>query len=101
MLAACSSDRARPEILSADPATGSADDQIVLYGNGFCLSTCADEAITLTFGTDIPAIGASLLAVTAQSIQFVIPDDAPVGATELIVTVGDEASDGFAFTVTR
>lgn len=54
---------------------------------------------TIQIGLDLPAIAAPILAYAATSATIVIPDAARVGATELVVTVGDSSSNALSFEV--
>jgi hypothetical protein len=56
---------------------------------------------TIQIGLELPAIDAPILDYTAASATIVIPDLAPIGATQIIATVGDSSSNALAFEVLR
>lgn len=56
-------------------------------------------AATIQIGLDFPAIDAQITAYTATSATIIVPDNAPIGRTELVVTVNNRASNALAFEV--
>jgi len=56
-------------------------------------------AATIQIGLDFPAIDAQITAYTATSATIIVPDNAPIGTTDLVVTVNNRASNALAFEV--
>jgi hypothetical protein len=54
---------------------------------------------TLQVGLELPVIDAVITDFTASSATIVIPHVAPVGKTELVITVNNRASNALAFEV--
>ncbi len=54
---------------------------------------------TIQIGLNLPAIDAVITGYTATSATIVIPPLAPIGKTELVVTVNNQASNALAFEV--
>lgn len=54
---------------------------------------------TIQIGLDLPTIAAPITDYSATAATIVIPDNARIGATELVITVGDSASNALSFEV--
>ncbi len=96
-------DSPQPVVLAALPATAQAGDTIQVQGIGF--SPVINQNVILVAGTSSTATSYSLVADPAASngatdqIEFVLPAQAEVGATSLLVLVGQVSSNSITFTV--
>jgi hypothetical protein len=99
-LAACTTEPG-PQLDAVDPAAASHDATVTLSGERLCgtSSDCMAVTSTLQVGLELPVIDAVITDFTATSATIVIPDLAPVGKTELVITVNNRASNGLAFEV--
>ncbi len=96
-------DSPQPVVIAALPATAQAGDTVIIQGIGF--SPVINQNIILVAGTSSTATSYSLVPDPAASngatdqIEFVLPDQAEVGASSLIVMVGAVSSNSLTFTV--
>jgi len=56
-------------------------------------------AATIQIGLEFPAIDAQITAYSATSATIIVPEDAPSGTTDLVVTVNNRASNALSFEV--
>lgn len=56
-------------------------------------------AATIQIGLEFPAIDAVITGYTASSATIIIPANAVLGPTDLVVTVNNRASNALAFEV--
>ena len=99
-LAACTTEPG-PQLDAVVPAAASHDATVTLSGERLCgtSSDCMAVTSTLQIGLELPVIDAVITDFTATSATIVIPDLAPVGKTELVITVNNRSSNALAFEV--
>lgn len=56
-------------------------------------------AATIQIGLDFPAIDALITAYTPSSATIIIPENAVLGTTDIVVTVNNRASNALSFEV--
>ncbi len=56
-------------------------------------------AATIQFGLEFPAIDAQITAYADASATILVPANAAIGSTELVVTVNNRASNALSFEV--
>lgn len=56
-------------------------------------------AATIQIGLEFPAIDAQITGYTARSATIIIPENAVLGTTEIVVTVNNRASNALSFEV--
>jgi hypothetical protein len=66
-----------------------------LCGGGDCSAVPA----TIALGAEPPMIDADVVSYADTSATFVVPSLVPVGATTIVVTVGDQSSNALPFEV--
>ena len=76
---------------------------VTVTGTRLCVpadntNLCGPVAIAL--GLDLPMIEAPVSAVSATTVQFAVPNAAPIGSTEIIATVNGRSSNALTFEVT-
>ena len=100
LLGACTS-TVGPQLTAADPPAAAHDATVTLSGERLCgtSSDCMAVTSTIQVGIDLPVIDAVVTNYTATSATIVIPPLAPIGRTELVVTVNNQASNALAFEV--
>lgn len=100
LFTACSSEPG-PVLTAATPTAAAHDQTVVLSGERLCgtSSDCMAVTSTIQIGLELPAIDAQITAYSESSATITIPDLAATGATEIVVTVNDRASNALAFTV--
>ena len=84
------------------PAASSRNTMVTLTGSRLCGATadCAHVGATIAFGVQLPAIDAAIVTYAATTAAIIVPDAAPVGSTELVVTVDGRSSNALPFEVT-
>ena len=99
-LAACAAEPG-PVLAAATPSAASHAATVTLSGARLCgtSSDCMAVAATIQIGLEFPAIDAQITAYTATSATIIIPDNASVGTTDLVVTVNNRASNALSFEV--
>lgn len=95
---ACADDGG-PRLESATPAAARANDSVRLTGRRLCGGDCATAAGEVVVGLTLPAVRAVVTAYADDAATIVIPPAAVVGASELVVTVGERSSNALAFEV--
>jgi hypothetical protein len=103
LVAACAADDGGPRLESAMPAAAGHDATVTLTGTRLCIPTATTDLcspLTVALGLDLPMVDAPVIAVSASSAMFTVPQAAPVGATEIIVTADGRSSNALAFEVT-
>ncbi|CAN5655735.1 hypothetical protein BH11MYX1_BH11MYX1_23720 [soil metagenome] len=99
-LAACAAEPG-PQLETASPAAAAHAATVTLSGERLCgtSSDCMAIAATIQIGLEFPAIAAPILAYTATSATIIVPDNAVIGPTEIVVTVNNRASNALSFEV--
>jgi hypothetical protein len=103
-LAACHTDDGGPRLDSIAPASAAAGQIVALTGTRLCTGDgssgdCANTPATIALGSSPPMIQVEVATYADTSATFVVPDVAPIGATSVVVTVGDQSSNMLAFEV--
>jgi hypothetical protein len=90
-----------PGLASATPAAAVRGATVTLAGSRLCGQTgdCAGAGGEVDLGVGLPEVRAPVTAYAETSIDIVIPALAPVGATKLVLTVNEQASNALAFEV--
>ena len=89
-----------PRLEAVAPAMASPAAMVTLTGRRLCGASgaCASAGGEVVIGLAQP-VRATVTAYGDTSAQIVIPPAAPVGATQIIVTVNDQASNAIDFEV--
>jgi hypothetical protein len=97
---ACADDGG-PRLVSAMPSSASRGTDVALSGRHLCGSTgdCAGAAGEVQIGEVFPPLLAQIVDYSDTAAHIVVPVGAPVGATQIIVTVDERASNALAFEV--
>jgi uncharacterized protein (TIGR03437 family) len=90
---------------SVNPAAASAGARVLVTGSGLCGRAldadglaCTDSLVGRVFvGAEPPQVSATVTAWSDQDLEFVVPQSAPVGATDIVVVVDGRASNALAF----
>jgi hypothetical protein len=74
---------------------------VTVTGSRLCgaRADCGSAAGAVDLGLDPPMVRATVVGYSDSSAQIVIPGAAPLGATALIVTVGERSSNALDFEV--
>ncbi len=101
VLASCASDGG-PRLDSVEPAAASRGGVVTISGSRLCGTSgdCTNAAGEVLIGLTLPAIQALVQSYADTSVQIMIPQIAPLGPTELVVTVNDHTSNALPFEVT-
>lgn len=100
VLAACTTEPG-PQLDAVVPASAAHDATVTLSGERLCGTSndCMAVTSTLQVGLDLPVIDAVITNFTTTSATIVIPALAPVGKTELVITINNRSSNALAFEV--
>jgi hypothetical protein len=103
-LAACHTDDGGPRLDSIAPASAAANEIVALTGTRLCTGDgssgdCSNTPATIALGISPPMVDVDVVSYTDTSATFVVPAVAPIGATTVVVTVGDQSSNMLAFEV--
>jgi hypothetical protein len=100
-ICACTRDDGGPRLDAVAPTSAPHDAMVVVAGSRLCgpIGECANVAAVVQLGLEPPMIDAPIVAYTPTSATFVVPQAAPIGATSVLVTVGNETSNALDFTV--
>ncbi len=101
LVGACVADDGGPRLDTATPTSAQPDAMVTITGTRLCGASMDCNAVDATFqiGLQLPSVDAQVAAYTETSATIVIPDDAPVGMTSIVVTVDDKASNALSFEV--
>src|SRR5690606_31890195 len=83
-----------PTATSMDPVTGPELTVVTIEGTEFI-----PGATTVEFGDITVPASAVTVAGDGLSLTFAVPDDAPLGATDVVVTTAGGSTDPLVFTV--
>jgi hypothetical protein len=99
-LAACAAEPG-PRLDAASPAAAAHAAPVTLSGERLCgtSSDCMATAATIQIGLEFPAIDAPITAYTTSSATIIIPENAVLGTTDIVVTVNNRASNALSFEV--
>ncbi len=98
LLAGCVTEHG-PRLVSADPAQAQHDAMVTLSGTDLCDGDCATAAGEVLIGLGSTQIRAPIISYDDALAVISIPDLAPIGDTQLVVSVRDESSNALAFEV--
>jgi hypothetical protein len=100
VLAACTTEPG-PRLDSATPASAPHDATITLMGERLCGTSpdCLSVTSTIQLGLELPVIDAVITSYSDTSATIVIPDLAPIGATSIVLTVNNRASNALPFEI--
>jgi hypothetical protein len=84
-----------PHLISATPSPAAHGAVVTVAGERMCDGDCSTAAGELTIGN----ARAPLLAFSDSSAQISVPDVAPAGRTEIVLTVSGSSSNALAFEV--
>jgi hypothetical protein len=90
-----------PRLLAVTPPFGPRDAVVVITGRRLCgaAGDCAHAAGEIQLGIEAPVIRARVVSYSDTAAEIAIPSIAPIGATAVIVTVGDRSSNALDFEV--
>jgi hypothetical protein len=102
-LVACAgcADDGGPRLDQVSPAAARRNTMVTLVGRRLCgaRGDCARAGGAVDLGLDPPMVRAIVVSYDDTGAQIVIPPVAPVGASALIVTVGERSSNALDFEV--
>lgn len=105
-LAACAP-AVGPSVDRVEPSQAAHGATVTVYGEDFCGDgrAAGDGTCTtlppggVTFGLELPAARAEVVSWDDGTIRVTVPDAAPAGATDIVVTVDGRSSNAADFTV--
>ena len=100
LLAGCVDDGG-PRLDSADPASAAHGAMVMLHGRRLCGTSahCDTAAGQIQIGLTAQPVRANVTAYSDTTATIVIPDVTPPGATQIVVTVNERASNALDFEV--
>jgi hypothetical protein len=99
-LAGCADDGG-PRLLAVTPSSAPRDAVVVITGRRLCGpgGDCARATGEIQLGIEAPMIRAHVVSYSDTAAEIAIPSIATVGATAVIVTVGERSSNALDFEV--
>jgi len=99
-VAGCADDGG-PRLDAVMPAAAGPNAAVMLFGTRLCGDggDCAAAGGEVTLGLDPPFVQAMITSYEDTAAAIVIPELAPAGKTQLIVTVNERSSNALAFEV--
>jgi hypothetical protein len=90
-----------PHLDSATPASAHANDIVALTGRHLCGSNadCATAGGSVAIGLSPPTVQAIIVSYMDTTAQIQVPAVAPIGKTDLVLTVNGQSSNALAFDV--
>jgi hypothetical protein len=90
-----------PRLDEVMPASAPHNTTVMLYGRRFCGSNgnCATAAGQVQIGLAAQPVRANVTDYSDTSAAIVIPDVTPTGATQIVMTVNERASNALDFEV--
>ena len=88
-----------PRLTSATPAAGRPGTMIALAGTDLCAGDCATAAGEVLLGLGAQPLRAPIASYDDAMAVIAVPELAPTGQTEIVVTVGSASSNALAFEV--
>jgi hypothetical protein len=98
MMTSCTDDGG-PRLDRAEPRAARAGETVTLYGHRLCGGDCATAAGKVQLGLSLPTILAPVVSYEDEVAQISVPVSAPIGATEIVVTVNERSSNALDFEV--
>jgi hypothetical protein len=100
VLVGCADDGG-PRLTDVTPSSAGHHALVTITGTRFCgpHGDCASAGGEVALGLDLPAVRTPIVSFDDTTAQIEIPDIAPVGHTELVMTVNDRSSNALAFEV--
>jgi hypothetical protein len=100
LLAACTTEPG-PHLDSATPSSAPRAATVILAGERLCGTSpdCLSVTATIQLGLELPVIDAVISTYSDTSATIVIPDLAPLGATSIVVTINNRASNALPFEI--
>lgn len=100
VLVGCADDGG-PRLIGVMPSSAGHNAIVTLIGSRFCgpRADCASAGGEVALGLELPAVQASIVSFADTTAQIRIPDIAPAGHTQLVMTVNDRSSNALAFEV--
>ena len=99
-VAGCADDGG-PRLDAVMPAAAVHSAPVMLFGSRLCgeRADCATAGGEVTLGLEPPFVQAMITSYEDTAAAIVIPELAPAGKTQLIVTVNERSSNALAFEV--
>ncbi len=99
LLAAC--DNGGPHLDSVSPPSASANAIVTLSGRHLCGSNgdCANAGGDVQLGLTPPTVQTIIVSYADTTVEIAIPPVAPIGKTDIVLTVNDRSSNSLAFEV--
>lgn len=99
-LAGCVDDGG-PRLETVTPSMAARGSMVTITGRRLCGETgnCATAGGEVQLGLDLPVVTANVVEYSDTNAVIVIPQVAPVGPTELVVTVNERSSNTLGFEV--
>lgn len=90
-----------PRLERVTPAAAARGAVVTITGERLCgePADCESAGGAIRIGLDPPTVQATILAYSDTSAEIMIPSIAPLGPTELVVTVNERGSNALAFEV--
>lgn len=88
-----------PRLVAADPAQAARGTTVTLTGRALCDGACETAAGEVLLGLGAPQIRAGIVSYDDAVAVIAIPDVAPSGRTQIVVSVRDTSSNALAFEV--
>ncbi|MBA3538375.1 MAG: hypothetical protein H0T79_01995 [Deltaproteobacteria bacterium] len=90
-----------PRLLAVTPGAAPREALVTLEGERLCGATddCTRAAGEILIGFDPPQVRATVVRYDVDRAEIRIPSIAPIGATQLVVTVDDRTSNAIDFEV--
>jgi len=100
VLVGCADDGG-PRLTAADPSSAGHNSLVTLTGTRFCglHADCGSAGGEVALGLELPSVQAPIVSFDDTTAQIRIPDIAPVGKTQLVMTVNDRSSNALTFEV--
>lgn len=100
VLAGCADDGG-PRLDAVAPAAAQREAVVTITGRRLCGADgdCARATGEVLLGIEPPMVRANVVSYTDTAAAVAIPDVTPLGATSLVVTVGERSSNALAFEV--
>ena len=101
LIAACAADDGGPRLESVLPDAAGRNATVMITGSRLCgAGDCTHVAAAVQLGLDLPMIDAAISSYSDSAASVVVPATAPIGNTQIIVTVAGRSSNSLAFEVT-
>ena len=98
LLASCAAEPG-PRLVAAAPAAASRGAMVAIEGEDLCGGDCATAAGEVLLGLGSTQLRVPVISYADTAATIAIPQLAPLGATQLVVSVGSASSNALAFEV--